>query len=77
MSRYRRWQLARALNGTQGMADAATTTGLLAAWNAPVGVWIKGKMDVRGLSSDRTTHAPSATAEAALSDAAFSCILYI
>lgn len=70
MSRYRRWQLARALNGTHGMADAATTTGLLAAWNAPVGVWIKGKMDVRGLSSDRTTHAPSATAEAALSDAA-------
>ena len=69
VSHERRQQLVIALNGTSAAARNART-GLLAAWNAPVGVWVEKKDDIRGLgiSRGRAGTTPS-TAEAVLRDA--------
>ena len=75
VSRERHWQLVRALNGTHAGTDDAAITGLLSAWNAPVGIWVDGKTRIRGASkaaagSSTASRAPSATIEDVLRAAA-------
>ena len=72
VSLERRLQLVRALNGTSASVDAgAIRTGLLASWDAPVGFWVDGKANIRGMApSGGALLGVASTAEAVLHDAA-------
>ena len=72
-------KLAQALNGTHAGADDAAIAGLLAAWNAPVAVWVDSKARIRGgamfstgatTTSGKARHAQPSSAEAVLRAAA-------